>query len=49
MLPRSSGFYPAPFEIITPYIQELNRVFNDLRDIFNKENCPIAEIYKEMK
>ena len=32
------GFYPAPFEIITPYAQELSWIFNDLRDIFNKEN-----------
>ena len=38
MLTRSSGFYPAPFEIITPYAQELSWIFNDLRDIFNKEN-----------
>ena len=31
------GFYPPPFEVVTPHALELSWIFNDLRDLFRKK------------
>jgi gamma-glutamylcyclotransferase (GGCT)/AIG2-like uncharacterized protein YtfP len=31
------GFYPPPFEVVTPHALELSWIFNDLRDLFREK------------
>ena len=49
---ESDGFYPEPFEVITPHGLELSWLFNDLRDIFTRagliDPCNKFEFYREL-